>query len=130
MKNFLLFINSFYLGLGSFFSFFIAPTLFRVLAREQAGSVVEKIFPVYFLVGLVVGLVSSLLLFKQDKVALLLAMLVFLTSAVELFFIVPYSHHLKQVDYERFLFWHGVSMVINLVNLLSSFGLCVRLMLK
>ncbi|MEJ7555972.1 MAG: DUF4149 domain-containing protein, partial [Aquificaceae bacterium] len=74
MLKFLLFINSLYLGLGAFFSFFIAPTLFKVLQKEQAGAVVEKVFPVYFSLGLVASLITIILSFKYSKLIFGLAL--------------------------------------------------------
>jgi hypothetical protein len=41
MDKLLLFLNSAYLGLGAFFSFYVAPTLFKVLEKTEAGKVVE-----------------------------------------------------------------------------------------
>jgi hypothetical protein len=51
MDKLLLFLNSAYLGLGAFFSFYVAPTLFKVLEKTEAGKVVERVFPVYFSLG-------------------------------------------------------------------------------
>jgi hypothetical protein len=49
MDKLLLFLNSAYLGLGAFFSFYVAPTLFKVLEKTEAGKVVERVFPCLFL---------------------------------------------------------------------------------
>lgn len=38
-----------------FFSFFVAPVLFRALGQEQAGRAVRAIFPRYYLLGIVCG---------------------------------------------------------------------------
>ncbi len=56
---------SFWIGAIFFFSFFAAPSIFKILPRETAGNVVSDIFPKYYLVAYVCGLValtSSLLL--------------------------------------------------------------------
>lgn len=46
------------LWLGSivFFSFFVAPSLFRVLGPMEAGRAVRSIFPRYYLLGIFCGL--------------------------------------------------------------------------
>jgi len=38
-----------------FFSFFVAPALFRVLGQEEAGKAVRSVFPRYYLLGIVCG---------------------------------------------------------------------------
>lgn len=56
---------SFWTGSIFFFSFFAAPSIFKVLPRELAGNVVSDIFPKYYMVGYVSGavaLISSILL--------------------------------------------------------------------
>ena len=41
----------FWIGSIFFFSFFAAPSIFKVLPRETAGNVVSDIFPKYYLVA-------------------------------------------------------------------------------
>lgn len=51
-----------WVGAVSFFSFCSAPSIFKVLEREQAGQVVGDIFPKYWMVGYVCGVLSILTL--------------------------------------------------------------------
>lgn len=56
---------TFWIGSIFFFSMFVAPSIFKVLTREQAGNVVSDIFPKYYLISYICGavaLVSSILL--------------------------------------------------------------------
>ncbi len=128
MLKFLLFINSLYLGLGSFFSFFVAPTLFRVLQKEQAGTVVERVFPAYFSVGLVVSLITLILGFKYSKLIFGLALVNALTHALHIFYVLPTAHALKAIDYQAFIKWHGISMGMNLMSLSLTLVLCILIM--
>lgn len=61
MSTFLRFLEllamSMWLGSIVFFSFFNAPVLFRVLGEKDAGRAVRGIFPRYYLLGTVCGLV-------------------------------------------------------------------------
>jgi len=52
-----IYILSVCLWIGSifFFSFFAAPSIFKVLPRETAGNVVSDIFPKYYLVAYICG---------------------------------------------------------------------------
>lgn len=45
----------FWIGSIFFFSFFAAPSIFKVLPRETAGNVVSDIFPKYYLVAYICG---------------------------------------------------------------------------
>jgi len=48
----------FWIGSIFFFSFFAAPSIFKVLPRETAGNVVSDIFPKYYLIAYVCGAVA------------------------------------------------------------------------
>lgn len=129
MAKFLFFLNAFYLGLGTFFSFYLAPLLFRVLEKEYAGKVVEKVFPVYFGLGLILGLLSLILGFRLGKWFVIILILNLIILGFQEFYVLPLSHHLKLTDYEAFIKWHGISMVLNLIHLLLVFVLCINLYL-
>lgn len=61
---------SFWIGSIFFFSLFAAPSIFKILTREQAGNVVTDIFPKYYLVSYVCGavaLVSSIFLIYSSS---------------------------------------------------------------
>jgi len=51
---------SFWVGSIFFFSFFAAPSIFKILPRESAGNVVSDIFPKYYLVAYICGSVAVL----------------------------------------------------------------------
>lgn len=50
---------AFWVGSIFFFSFFAAPSIFKILPRESAGNVVSDIFPKYYLVAYVCGSVAA-----------------------------------------------------------------------
>ncbi len=130
MAKFLLFLNAFYLGLASFFSFYVASTLFRVLEKELAGKVVERVFPVYFGIGLLIAFLSFLMTLRLSKLLAFLFLVNLLVLSFQEFYILPMSHQLKTVDYQAFMRWHGVSMVLNLISLLIVFISCLLLIKK
>ena len=78
-----IYLLSLVIWIGSiiFFSFFVAPVIFKTLEREKAGEVVGIIFPRYYLIGYIAGVLSlaSLLLSSQSfadiKLILILIML-------------------------------------------------------
>lgn len=50
-----------------FFSFIAAPSIFKILSKEDAGDVVGDIFPKYFLIGYVASLTLLGTLFKLGQ---------------------------------------------------------------
>jgi len=49
---------TFWVGSIFFFSMFAAPSIFKILTREQAGNVVSDIFPKYYMVSYICGVVA------------------------------------------------------------------------
>ena len=68
------------LGTMLFFSFVIAPVIFKVLDANNAGKFVRKIFPYYYLINFIVLSIAVLLLFYISSINLDLSMSSSLTS--------------------------------------------------
>ncbi len=128
----MLVLISFYLGLGSFFSFFVAPVLFRVLEKEQAGKVVEQVFPVYFGIGILVFLISLVLSYISGlgKLTYGLILLTLILLLILELYILPVSHSLKATNYQAFLKYHGISMAMNVGVLLLTLINVINLLRK
>lgn len=47
-----------WIGMISFFTFFAAPSIFKILPRELAGDVVGDIFPKYWVIGYISSIVA------------------------------------------------------------------------
>lgn len=58
-----------WIGSIVFFSFGVAPVLFRVLSPTDAGKVVRAVFPVYYLIGIVCGVVAVITLLVLSRQA-------------------------------------------------------------
>jgi len=127
MSKFLMFLNAFYLGMGTFFSFYIAPLLFKVLEKDQAGRVVEKVFPIYFLTGFLIMLISTFFGWKVSKSFFLVALLNLLIHGLHRFYILPTASHLKLTDYPAFIKWHGFSVGLNLTGLVLTLFMVILL---
>lgn len=125
-----LFLISVFFGLGAFFSFYVAPTLFKVLEKNQAGAVVERVFPTYFGLGLILVAIALLVGKEVGKLFLILGITNLALLGLELFYIVPTLHKLKQVNYELFMKYHGISMGINLLILLLALAKAILIILK
>ena len=112
-------------AIGSFFSFAVAPILFKTLPKEEAGKVVEKVFPLYF--GFCLGLdaLSLLAVFKANVgfILILILILTITLNAVQLYIIIPESREKKKTDYKGFLKLHKISVILNMsVVILNLLG--------
>jgi len=118
LERFLTALLGFYLGFSTFFSFVVAPILFSVLDRDAAGEVVSNIFPLYFAAATTILGISALLSFKggYKKVAYLLLLGALIALFQELY-ILPLVGELKAKGGETFKVWHGISMLLNAVNI-------------
>jgi len=108
------------LGIMLFFSFILAPMIFKVLPPDNAGVFIRAIFPYYYLVNLLIlGLVSGFYIFYQTFI---LDFYLVLTSALLFFFnlvyLMPKINKLKDERNEKaFKISHFISVVINFAQI-------------
>ena len=109
------------LGIMLFFSFILAPMIFKVLPPDNAGVFIRAIFPYYYLVNLLIlGLVSGFYIFYQTFI---LDFYFVFTSALLFFFnlvyLMPKINKLKDERNEKaFKISHFISVVINFAQLI------------
>lgn len=128
----MIFLLSFYFGLGSFFSFIVAPLLFKTLDRSLAGKVVEEVFPLYFGIG--IGAVGISLLIgitsKMGKFLLTLLVLNLLVLLALEFYVLPQANSLKVAGSPEFARMHLISVIMSTVSLFLTFGAIVYLIVR
>ncbi len=128
----MIFLLSFYFGLGAFFSYIVAPQLFKSLERSVAGGIVEKVFPLYFGIGLgAVGI--SLLIAVTSKMSRFLLTLLAVNLIILLvlqFYILPQAHALKSTSSPEFVRVHLISVIMSTVSLFFTFGAIVYLIVR
>ena len=109
------------LGIMLFFSFILAPMIFKVLPPDNAGVFIRAIFPYYYLVNLLIlGLLSGFYIFYQTFI---LDFYLVFTSALLFFFnlvyLMPKINKLKDERNEKaFKISHFISVVINFAQLI------------
>ena len=134
-----------WVGGMAIFTFIITPVIFRSYPRDQAGEIVGRLFPGYFLYNLVLAALVLVLFFivasDQSKLAYRLSLVCAVTALIINLFIVfklhPDAVRIKQqvTSFERespdsparkqFRKLHGVSAVLNLVLLVEGITLLV-----
>ncbi len=126
-----------WIGSVIFFSFFVAPSVFKVLERKQAGDVIGNIFPKYYGLGYVCCLlaVATLLMSPQGSVGLRLPFLVIMAACTFYAGMVinPQARKIKQQLLEQpenkqalelqFKSLHGWSVRLNSSVLIFGLGL-------
>ncbi len=110
------------LGIMLFFSFILAPMIFKVLSPENAGIFVRAIFPYYYLVNLLIlGLICIFYIFYKtftlDFYLILTTALLFLFNLI---FLMPKINQYKDQKNERaFKISHFISVIINFSQLIA-----------
>jgi hypothetical protein len=123
-----------WLGAMGFFAFVSAPAAFAILEREAAGRFVGAVFPRYYLVGVVLGLVALAALLALGPggqawswVAMGLVALMVALSLYAWLVILPDAHAAREAaragaaaEALRFSRLHRLSTVLNGVVMLAG----------
>jgi len=125
------------------FTFIVTPAIFRSYGRDQAGEIVGRLFPGYFLYLLALSALVLVLFFllgadqtsRSFRASLFLLVVAVIINAYVLFSLHPKAVQIKQqvVSFEKaapdsparreFRKLHGISAVLNLVLLADGIAL-------
>ena len=106
-----------------FFTFGVARNLFGLFPRERAGEVTTALFPAYFLVAIVLGVLATVVLWFPRQApraipALALQLLALVALASIPLFIQP-AMAANPPGTPGFARLHGISMALNLFSLIA-----------
>ena len=110
------------LGVMLFFSFVLAPMIFKVLPPDNASVFVRAIFPYYYLVNLLIlSIISSFYIYYKtfvlDFYLILISALLFFFNLV---FLMPKINKYKDQQNEKgFKISHFISVIINFMQLIA-----------
>ena len=128
MENFIQNIIAISLGMMIFFSFVLAPMIFKILDAENAGKFVRKIFPYYYFVNLIFLSIAAILFFlvsslNKDLYIILLLVMSFIFAQ---FILMPLINKLKDNNQEKkFKYAHGLSVLINFLQMIGLIYLLI-----
>ena len=129
MENLIQNILAISLGMMIFFSFVLAPMIFKILDAENAGKFVRKIFPYYYFVNLIFLSIAIILFIVISSIGINF----FITLAIGISFIfaqfilMPLINKLKDNNEEKkFKYAHGLSVVINFVQMTGLIYLLIK----
>ena len=116
------------LGTMIFFSFIVAPIIFKVLDAVNAGKFVRKIFPFYYMVNFIIlSLVVILLIYNsQINIDFYLVLFLALLFAFLLFILMPMINKFKDNNEDKkFDFSHKLSVILNFVQMVGLIYLLI-----
>lgn len=113
------------LGIMLFFAASVAPTAFRKLPPEHAGTYIRSIFPLYYIWGIVLAVTSAVLAVSIDTRVLLITTTVAVLFVFSRQLLVPLINSARDARLAgeegadaRFKRLHLASVLINLLQML------------
>ena len=110
------------LGMMIFFSFILAPMIFKILDPENAGKFVRKIFPYYYFVNLVFLSIVVILFLLNSKINFEFYIIVSLVISFIFaqFILMPFINKIRDNNEEnKFKYAHGFSVAINFLQMIG-----------
>ena len=128
MENLIQNILAISLGMMIFFSFVLAPMIFKILDAENAGKFVRKIFPYYYFVNLIFLSIAVILFIIISSIGL--SFYITLALAISFIFaqfiLMPIINKLKDNNEEKkFKYAHGTSVLINFIQMIGLIYLLI-----
>ena len=109
------------LGIMLFFSFAVAPVIFKVLKENEARRFVRTIFPYYYFINLILILLICIFLFYKSFISFdfYLLVSVALLFAISLFILMPLINNARDREEEnKFKYLHAISVIINFLQII------------
>ena len=117
-------LPSIVLGIMLFFSFAVAPLIFKVLEENQARKFVRTMFPYYYSLNLIlVSLICIFLIYKNFiNLDFYLLTSVAILFAISLFVLMPMINNARDQKKEiKFKYLHTGSVIINFLQIFILF---------
>ena len=128
MENLLQNILAISLGMMIFFSFVLAPMIFKILDAENASKFVRKIFPYYYFVNLIFLTIATIIFFFTSSLGIdfYITLTLVLSFIFAQFLLMPLINKLKDNNQEKkFKYAHGLSVLINFVQMIGLIYLLI-----
>ena len=128
MENFIQNIIAISLGMMIFFSFVLAPMIFKILDAENAGKFVRKIFPYYYFVNIIFLSIAVILLIIISSLGLsfYITLALVISFVFAQFILMPIINKFKDNNEEKkFKYAHGTSVLINFIQMIGLIYLLI-----
>jgi hypothetical protein len=114
------FLVSVILAIMLFFSFTIAPIIFKSLDEKNARNFIRNIFPYYYFINLILSILVIIFFVSMNFYGLnfYLILSVAILFAFSQFILIPMINKFKDNnETKKFNYTHGVSVVINIIQM-------------
>ena len=128
MENLIQIILAISLGMMIFFSFVLAPMIFKILDAENAGKFVRKIFPYYYFVNLIFLSIAVVLFIIISSLGLnfYITLALAISFIFAQFILMPIINKFKDNNEEKkFKYAHGTSVLINFIQMIGLIYLLI-----
>ena len=128
MENLIQNILAINLGMMIFFSFVLAPMVFKILDAENAGKFVRKIFPYYYFVNLIFLSIAVILFIIISSLgsSFYITLSLAISFIFAQFILMPIINKFKDNNEEKkFKYAHGTSVLINFTQMIGLIYLLI-----
>ena len=128
MENLIQSILAINLGMMIFFSFVLAPMIFKILDAENAGKFVRKIFPYYYFVNLIFLSIAVILFVIISSLgsSFYITLSLAISFVFAQFILMPIINKFKDNNEEKkFKYAHGTSVLINFIQMIGLIYLLI-----
>ena len=128
MENLIQNILAISLGMMIFFSFVLAPMIFKILDAENAGKFVRKIFPYYYFVNLIFLSIAVILFIIISSLgsSFYITLSLAISFVFAQFILMPIINKFKDNNEEKkFKYAHGTSVLINFIQMIGLIYLLI-----
>ena len=116
-----LYLTSIILGMMIFFSFAVAPTTFKLLDEKNARSFIRGIFPIYYILNLIISLLALFIFIYIGNFSLNFYLMgsVCLLFIISNFILMPLINKFRDTGHEKkFKISHFISVIINFLQII------------
>lgn len=117
------------LGIMLFFSFVIAPVIFKSLDEKNARVFIRNIFPYYYSVNLGLCLIAIINYIYLGLIDLefYLILIIGILFAISNFILMPLINKFRDTNQDnKFKYSHALSVIINLIQIVILIFLLIR----
>ena len=109
------------LGIMLFFSFAIAPIIFKSLDEKNARNFIRNIFPYYYSINLILSILAVIcfVILNSYELGFYLVLTVAILFAFSQFVLMPMINKFRDTKQtKKFNYSHGLSVIINLIQMI------------
>ena len=121
IEQLILYLTSIILGIMLFFSFAVAPTTFKFLDEKNARSFIRGIFPIYYILNLIISLLALFIFIFVGNFSLnfYLMVMICLLFIMSNFVLMPLINKYRDSGQEKkFKIFHFLSVIINFIQII------------